>query len=89
MQAAVKMVCTDCVCSGAQRAPCRLAMIAARILWRNAPKFVIARALCARGNLAEHGWITRYSRQNRNCLPEIATSATGLLAMTNPEALRR
>ena len=26
-------------------------------------------------------------RRNRNCLPEIATSACGLLAMTNLEAL--
>ena len=25
VQVAVKMACTDCVCSGAQRAPCRLA----------------------------------------------------------------
>ena len=36
-----------------------------------------------RGNLAEPGWITWYSRRKRNCLPEIATSACGLLAMTN------
>ena len=28
-------------------------------------------------------------RQNRNCLPEIATSAVGLLAMTNLGASRR
>ena len=28
-------------------------------------------------------------RQNRNCLPEIATSACGLLAMTNLGVLRR
>ena len=35
-----------------------------------------------RGNLAEPGWITWYSRRNRSCLPEIATSAVGLLAMT-------
>ena len=25
-----------------------------------------------RGNLAGHGWMTRYLRRNRNCLPEIA-----------------
>ena len=40
-----------------------------------------------RGNLAEPGWITWYSRRKRNCLPEIATSAVGLLAMTNLGAL--
>ena len=28
-------------------------------------------------------------RRNRNCLPEIATSASGLLAMTNLFVLRR
>ena len=43
VQAAVKMVCTDCVCSGAQGAPCSLAIFAAHILRRKAPKFVIAR----------------------------------------------
>ena len=42
-QAADKTVCTDCVCSGAQRAPCRLAACAAWILWREASSFVIAR----------------------------------------------
>ena len=42
-----------------------------------------------RGNLAEPGWITWYSRRKRNCLPEIATSAVGLLAMTNLGASRR
>ena len=42
VQAAVKMVRTDCVCSGAQRAPCTLAIFAAHILRRKAPKFVIA-----------------------------------------------
>ena len=49
-----------------------------------------------RGNLAGPGWITGRSRRNRDCLPEIApqghflalraqgaTSAFGLLAMTN------
>ena len=43
VQAAVKMVRTDCVCSGAQGAPCSLAIFAAHILRRKAPKFVIAR----------------------------------------------
>ena len=41
--AADKMVCTDCVCSGAQRAPCRPAVLAASILWHKAAGFVIAR----------------------------------------------
>ena len=35
-----------------------------------------------RGNLAVHGWIIGKPRRKRNCLPEIATSAVGLLAMT-------
>ncbi|MEE0788102.1 MAG: hypothetical protein U0M25_10315, partial [Oscillospiraceae bacterium] len=40
-----------------------------------------------RGNLAGPGsWES--DRRNRNCLPEIATSASGLLAMTNPVASR-
>ena len=55
-----------------------------------------------RGNLAVHSWITGRPRRKRNCLPEIApqghflalraqgaTSAFGLLAMTNLEALRQ
>ena len=36
-----------------------------------------------RGNLAVLGRIIGYFRRKRNCLPEIATSACGLLAMTN------
>ena len=35
-----------------------------------------------RGNLAVLGRIIGYFRRKRNCLPEIATSAVGLLAMT-------
>ena len=38
-------------------------------------------------NLAEPGWITGHFRRKRNCLPEIATSACGLLAMTNRRLL--
>ena len=67
-----------------------------------APKFVIAgRAKARRGalsaqreevplgcNLAGPGWITGHSRRKRNCLPEIATSACGLLAMTIQGASR-
>ena len=54
-----------------------------------------------RGNLAGPGWITGRSRRNRDCLPEIApqghflalraqgaTSACGLLAMTNLGSFR-
>ena len=54
-----------------------------------------------RGNLAVHSWITGRPRRKRNCLPEIApqghflalraqgaTSAYGLLAMTNQGASR-
>ena len=52
VQAAVKMVCTDCVCSGAQGAPCSLAIFAAHILRRKAPKFVIARPQRGRGALS-------------------------------------
>ena len=39
-------------------------------------------------NLAVPGRITGHSRRKRNCLHEIATSAVGLLAMTNSGALR-
>ena len=41
-----------------------------------------------RGNLAEPGWIAGYSRRKRDRLREIATSAYGLLAMTNQRTLR-
>ena len=40
----VKIANADCVCSGAQRAPCRLAMITAQIQRRKASGFVIARS---------------------------------------------
>ena len=40
-------------CSGAQRAPCRLAMVAAQIQRRKASRFVIARPRRGRGNLGE------------------------------------
>ena len=45
-------------------------------------EFVIARPRRGRGNLAVPGRITGRPRRKRNCLPEIATSAFGLLAMT-------
>ena len=41
-----------------------------------------------RGNLAVPYRISRKLRQNRNCLPEIAASACGLLAMTR-QVVRR
>ena len=40
-------------CSGAQRAPCRLAMVAAQIQRRKASRFVIARPRRGRGNLGK------------------------------------
>ena len=93
--AAVKMVYTNCICSGVQRAPCALTNHAAQIHWHETSEFVIARPRRGRGNLAVPGWITGRPRRKRNCLPEIApqghflalraqgaTSAFGLLAMT-------
>ena len=52
-------------------------------------RIVIARPQGGRGNLAVPGGITGKPRRKRNCLPEIATSACGLLAMTNLGVLRR
>ena len=48
-------------CSGAQRAPCRLTVIAVRILWRKAPKFVIPRS--------EATWESRRTRLDHMVLP--------------------
>ena len=79
---AVKMVYTNCVCSGAQGAPCARTNHAAQIHWHETSEFVIARPRRGRGNLAVPGRITGRPRRKRNCLPEIATSAFGLLAMT-------
>ena len=63
-------------------------------------RIVIARPQRGRGNLAVPGRITGKPRRKRNCLPEIApqghflalraqgaTSAVGLLAMTNLGAI--
>ena len=47
-----------------------------------APPDVSLRGAKRRGNLAVLGRITGRSRRKRSCLPEIATSAVGLLAMT-------
>ena len=86
-QAAVKMVCTDCVCSGArctrpprerkcsgaQRAPCRLAMVAAQIQRRKASRFVIARPRRGRGNLGKAAALVvqgRRARENVAALSE-------------------
>ena len=60
-----KMVRTDCVRSGGQWPPCRLATCVVLILWRKAFRFVIARALRARGNLAVPGWMTGRFRRIR------------------------
>ena len=64
-------------------------------------RIVIARPQGGRGNLTVPGGITGKPRRKRNCLPEIApqghflalraqgaTSAVGLLAMTNLGLLR-
>ena len=70
------MVKTNCVCSGAQRAPCMLAIFAARILRREAFKFVIARRPQADVAISQYpagSWGS--CRRKRNCLPEIATGA--------------
>ena len=50
---------------------------------RRAPPVVSFRGAERRGNLAVQGWITGRLWRKRSCLPEIATSAVGLLAMTN------
>ena len=52
-QATAKMVCTDCVCSGAQRAPWAVANMEAFRRMCNASKFVIARPQRGRGNLGK------------------------------------
>ena len=92
VQAAVKTVKTNCVCSGAhcaavggfaalrmrrplygERAPCMLAIFAARILRREAFKFVIARRPTADVAISQYpagSWGS--CRRKRNCLPEIA-----------------
>ena len=73
---------TNCVCSGAQRAPCALANLAAQIHWRNALKFVIARPRRGRGNLAVPGWITgKLSAKSQ--LPSRDCHVASLLAMTH------
>ena len=52
------------------------------------PLDVSFRGAKRRGNLAVQWWITGRLRRKRSCLPEIATSAFGLLAMTNLRASR-
>ena len=57
----------DGACSGAQRAPWRLAICAALPLWRKAIRFVIARS--------EATWQSRRTRpDNREVIGEIATA---------------
>ena len=71
--AAVKMVYTNCVCSGAQWAPCALTNHAAQIHWHETSEFVIARPRRGRGNLAVPGWITGRPRTPR-ALPRASRS---------------
>ena len=53
VQTVVKMVRTDCVCSGAQRAPKAVTGIAVAIQRRETSRFVIARPRRGRGNLLQ------------------------------------
>ena len=60
-------------CSGAQRAPCRLAMVAAQIQRRKASRFVIARPRRGRGNLGKAAALVvqgRRARENVAALSE-------------------
>ena len=90
-----KMVCTNCVCSGAH---CAAVGGSAALRMRRAlagsdrlagwqylryvfygvrPPSLSFRGAKRRGNLAGPGWITGKFRQNRDCLPEIATAPSG------------
>ena len=51
-------------------------LFSASFLWRKAPGLSF-RGAKRRGNLAGPGWITGKFRQNRDCLPEIATAPSG------------
>ena len=79
-QATGKMVCTDCVCSGAQRAPCRLAMITAQIQRRKASRFVIARS--------EATWQSRSIRPDHRALPANTATLRGMASRTPPSTRR-
>ena len=93
--AAVKTLCTDCVCSGAHCAAVggfaalrmrralagsdRLAgwQYLRYVFYGVRPPSLSFRGAKRRGNLAGPGWITGKFRQNRDCLPEIATAPSG------------
>ena len=83
-QAAVKMVTapTGPVAALSERPVGSNSTVGGRWCTSRSPD-VSLRGAKRRGNLAVPSRITGHSRRNRDCLPEIATSAVGLLAMTN------
>ena len=76
----VKIANADCVCSGAQRAPCRLAMITAQIQRRKASRFVIARS--------EATWQSRSIRPDHRALPANTVTLHGIASRTPPSTRR-
>ena len=76
----VKIANADCVCSGAQRAPCRLAMITAQIQRRKASGFVIARS--------EATWQSRSIRPDHRALPANTVTLRGGASRTPPSTRR-
>ena len=76
----VKIANADCVCSGAQRAPCRLAMITAQIQRRKASGFVIARS--------EATWQSRSIRPDHRALPANTVTLRGIASRTPPSTRR-
>ena len=76
----VKIANADCVCSGAQRAPCRLAMIPAKIQRRKASGFVIARS--------EATWQSRSIRPDHRALPANTVTLRGGASRTPPPTRR-
>ena len=76
----VKIANADCVCSGAQRAPCRLAMITAQIQRRKASGFVIARS--------EATWQSRSIRPDHRALPANTVTLRGGASRTPPPTRR-
>ena len=76
----VKIANADCVCSGAQRAPCRLAMITAQIQRRKASRFVIARS--------EATWQSRSIRPDHRALPANTVTLRGIALRTPPSTRR-
>ena len=76
----VKIANADCVCSGAQRAPCRLAMITAQIQRRKASRFVIARS--------EATWQSRSIRPDHRALPANTVTLRGGASRTPPPTRR-